>query len=335
VKLIIQIPCYNEEQALAVTLAELPREIPGIETVEWLVVDDGSTDRTVAVAQAFGVTHIVRHPANLGLAKAFTTGLAACLERGADIIVNTDADNQYHAGDIGKLIAPILAGRAEIAIGARPIATIEHFSPVKKLLQRFGSWVVRKFSGLDVDDAPSGFRAYSRSAALRMNVFNRYTYTLETIIQAGQSGMAVESVPIRVNAELRPSRLVKSIPSYVGRSLVTILRIFITYRPLRTFLAVGAVFFAAAVALGVRYLFYVGAGEGKGHVQSLILAAILALMGFQSWVLGIVADIISVNRRLLEDIQHHIRDQSTGQGSRAVPARLAALDPQRPAGPAA
>lgn len=307
-KLIIQVPCYNEEQALAVTLAELPRQVAGVDTVEWLIIDDGSTDQTVAVARARGADHIIRHPANLGLAKAFTTGLSACLDRGADIIVNTDADNQYHAGDIPKLIAPILAGRADITIGARPVATIRHFSPIKKLLQRFGSWVVRRFSGLEVDDAPSGFRAYSRDAARRMNVFNRYTYTLETIIQAGQSGIAVESVPIRVNAELRPSRLVKSIPNYVGRSLVTILRIFVTYRPLRTFVAIGSIFLLLAIAIGVRFLIHYIAGQGSGHVQSLILAAIFSMVGFQLWVLGVVADIISVNRQLLEDIQHRVRN---------------------------
>ena len=306
-KLIIQIPCYNEEQTLAITLAELPRQVPGADSVEWLIVDDGSTDGTVAVARAHGADHVVRHPVNLGLARAFMTGLTACLDRGADIIVNTDADNQYHAGDIPKLIAPILAGRAAITIGARPIDTIPHFSPVKKVLQRVGSWVVRRFSGLQVEDAPSGFRGYSRDAALRMNVFNRYTYTLETIIQAGQSGIAVESVPVRVNAELRPSRLVRSIPSYIGRSLGTILRIFVTYRPLRTFAAIGSAFLAIGVAIGVRFLAYYATGHGSGHIQSLILAAIVSVTGFQLLVLGVVADIISVNRRLLEDLQVRLR----------------------------
>ena len=306
-KLIIQIPCYNEEQALAITLAELPRQVSGADSVEWLIVDDGSTDGTVAVARAHGVDHLVRHPVNLGLARAFMTGLTACLDRGADIIVNTDADNQYHAGDIPKLIAPILAGRAAITIGARPIDTIPHFSPVKKVLQHVGSWVVRRFSGLQVKDAPSGFRGYSRDAALRMNVFNRYTYTLETIIQAGQSGIAVESVPVRVNPELRPSRLVRSTPSYIGRSLGTILRIFVTYRPLRTFAAIGSVFLVIGVALGVRFLAFYTAGHGSGHIQSLILAAIVSLTGFQLLILGVVADIISVNRRLLEDIQVRVR----------------------------
>jgi len=322
-KLIIQIPCYNEQLALAVTLAELPRRVAGVDIVEWLIVDDGSADDTVAVARAHGVDHIIRHPANLGLAKAFMTGLSACLDQGADIIVNTDADNQYHAGDIPVLIAPILAGRADITIGARPVAAIRHFSQTKKLLQRFGSWVVRRFSGLDVDDAPSGFRAYSRDAARRMNVFNRYTYTLETIIQAGQSGIAVESVPIRVNPELRPSRLVKSIPDYVGRSLLTILRIFITYRPLRTFITIGSLFLFLGIAIGVRFLIHFIAGQGSGHVQSLILAAIFSLVGFQLWVLGLIADIISVNRRLLEDIQHRVRGlpTATDSGRDSNPAR--------------
>ena len=293
-KLIIQVPCYNEQLALAVTLAVLPRRVAGVDVVEWLIVDDGSADDTIAVARAHGVDHIIRHPVNLGLAKAFMTGLSACLDRGADIIVNTDADNQYHAGDIPVLIAPILAGRADITIGARPVAAIRHFSRSKKLLQRFGSWVVRRVSGLDVDDAPSGFRAYSRDAARRMNVFNRYTYTLETIIQAGQSGIAVESVP-----------------DYVGRSLVTILRIFITYRPLRTFIAIGSLFLLLGIAIGVRFLIHFVAGQGSGHIQSLILAAIFSVVGFQLWVLGVIADIISVNRRLLEDIQHRVRGLPT------------------------
>ena len=307
-KVIIQIPCFNEEETLPITLAQLPRALPGIDTVEWLIVDDGSTDNTVAVAQICGVDHIVRHAGNLGLARAFMTGIASCLDRGADIIVNTDADNQYHAGDIPKLIEPILRRRAEIAIGARPIASISHFSRSKKTLQKFGSWVVRRVSSLEVDDAPSGFRAYSRHAALQMNVFNSYTYTLETIIQAGQSGIAVESVPIRVNEELRPSRLVKSVPNYVMRSLVTILRIFTTYRPLRTFVGIGSIFLIAAFAIGVRFLIFLERGNGAGHVQSLILAVILSLMGFQLLVLGVVADIVSVNRRLLEDVQHRVRN---------------------------
>lgn len=238
-KLIIQIPCYNEAGTLAIALAELPRHVPGFDKVEWLIIDDGCVDETVAVAKANGVDYVVRHTGNQGLAKAFMTGLEACLAAGADVIVNTDADNQYNAGDIPALVAPIVEGKAEIVIGSRPIATIQHFSPVKKALQKLGSWVVRAASKTKVPDAPSGFRAYSRAAAQRMMLFSEYTYTLETIIQAGQKNMAVTSVPVRVNGDLRPSRLVKSIPSYIRRSIVTIIRIFIIYRPFRFFATWG------------------------------------------------------------------------------------------------
>ncbi|MGR9053016.1 MAG: glycosyltransferase family 2 protein, partial [Gammaproteobacteria bacterium] len=218
-KLIIQIPCYNEEQTLPLTLSQLPRQLPGVDEIEWLIIDDGSTDNTVAVAKGCGVDHVVVMPCNQGLAKGFIAGLDACLKLGADIIVNTDADNQYHAGDIGALVQPILDGKAEFVIGARPIKTISHFSPVKKILQGLGSYVVRIASRTTIPDAPSGFRAISRETAMRLNVFNEYTYTLETIIQAGQKNMAVTSVPIRVNKDERPSRLVKSIPSYIKRSM--------------------------------------------------------------------------------------------------------------------
>jgi len=228
-KLIIQIPCYNEADTLAIALAALPREVPGFDAVEWLIIDDGSTDDTVAVARANGVDHVIRHTRNQGLARGFMTGLDACLRLGADVIVNTDADNQYNADDIPALTKPILEHRADIVVGARPIETIKHFSPVKKMLQKLGSWVVRLASKTDIPDAPSGFRAMSRAAAQRLMVFNDYTYTLETIIQAGQKNMAITSVPIRINGDLRPSRLVKSIPSYIKRSIVTIIRIFIIY----------------------------------------------------------------------------------------------------------
>lgn len=306
-KLIVQIPCFNEEKTLGATLADLPREIPGIDTVEWLVIDDGSRDRTVDVARAWGVDRIVRHGRNQGLAKAFLSGIRASLQAGADIIVNTDADNQYCAADIPKLIAPILEGRAEITIGERPIASTQHFSALKKLLQRLGSFVVRLASNTNVPDAPSGFRAFSREAALQLNVFNSYTYTLETIIQAGQRGIAIASVPIRTNPNLRPSRLVKSIPSYVWRSGVTILRIFMVYRPLRFFLLLGAIPFSAGFILGVRWLTFLVLGTERTRIPSLILTAILILIGFQLWMFGLIADLMATNRRLLEDIQLRLR----------------------------
>ena len=306
-KLIIQIPCYNEEGSLEVTLSELPRELPGVDTVEWLIINDGSIDKTVEVAQAHGVDHIVNFEHNQGLAKAFMAGIEACLKANADIIVNTDADNQYCADDIPKLIEPILSGRAEIVVGARPIQQIKHFSPTKKFLQKLGSWVVRMASNTKILDAPSGFRAISREAALRLNVFNEYTYTLETIIQAGQKGMVITSVPIRTNRYLRPSRLVKSIPSYVKRSLLTILRIFMTYKPLRFFVILGTIPFSLGSLLGVRWLILFLSGTPKAHVPSLILAAILILIGFQLWMFGLVADLMAVNRKMLEDVQLRLR----------------------------
>lgn len=306
-KLIIQIPCYNEEETLGVTLSALPRKVPGVDIVEWLVIDDGSRDRTVEVAKECGVDHIISLSANQGLAKAFMVGLEACLTVGADIIVNTDADNQYCADDIPHLIAPILRGEAEIVVGERPISEIEHFSAAKKLLQKLGSWAVRLASNTDIPDAPSGFRAFSRSAALRLNVFNEYTYTLETIIQAGQKGMAITSVPVRTNPPMRPSRLVRSTPSYVWRSLFTILRIFMVYKPLRFFLFLGSVPFSMGVTLGIRWLVYFWLGTERTRVPSLILAAILILIGFQLWMLGLVADLLAANRKLMEEIQVRLR----------------------------
>ena len=308
-KLIIQIPCFNEEATLPATLADLPRHVPGIDEVEWLIVNDGSTDRTVEVARRHGVNHVVELLRNQGLAKGFMAGLHASLRAGADIVVNTDADNQYDARDIEKLVAPILEGHADIVIGARPIGDIGHFSPLKKALQKLGSWVVRATSGTNVNDAPSGFRALSREAALSLNVFNNYTYTLETIIQAGQKNLSVHSVPIRVNADLRPSRLVKSIRSYVWRSLLIIMRMFLIYRPLRFFLLLGTVPFSLGFLLGVRWLayFWLFPEPGRTRIPSLILAAILMLSGFQLWIFGFIADLVSVNRLLLEKIQYRIR----------------------------
>lgn len=306
-KLIIQIPCLNEAKTLGIALAELPRSVPGIDKVEILIVDDGSTDDTVAVARAAGVDHIVRHPANFGLARAFMTGLDTSLKLGADIIVNTDADNQYCAADIPALVAPILEGRAEYVIGTRPIARIEHFSPVKKFLQKLGSYVVRRISGTRVEDAPSGFRALSRDAAMRMNVFNRYTYTLETIIQAGYKNIPILCVPVRVNADLRPSRLVKSVPRYIQRSIFTMIRIFVVYRPFKFFFSIGTVFFLVGFLLGCRFLWHWLAGGGRGMTQSLILAAVLMLMGTVFSMMAFIADLLSVNRQLLEDIQYRQR----------------------------
>ncbi len=308
-KLIIQIPCYNEEATLGATLADLPRNLPGIDTVEWLIIDDGSRDQTIEVAKASGVDHIVRHPKNQGLAKAFMSGLRASLAAEADIIVNTDADNQYCADDIPHLIEPILLKQAEIVVGARPITNIPHFSPIKKTLQRLGSYVVRLASNTNIPDAPSGFRAFSREAAYQINVFDNYTYTLETIIQAGQKGMAITSVPVRVNGDLRPSRLVKSTPTYILRSMTTILRIFMLYKPLRFFLLAGSVPFSLGFLLGVRWLIFFLMGTERTRIPSLILTAILILIGFQLWMFGLVADLMAANRRLIEDIQINLRKQ--------------------------
>lgn len=313
-KLIIQIPCYNEEATLAVALKDLPRSVDGFQEVEWLVIDDGSTDDTVAVAEANGVDHVVRFTKNQGLARAFLAGLDASLKLGADVIVNTDADNQYDARDIPSLVRPILDRKAELVIGARPVSEIRHFPPIKKQLQRLGSWVVRLASRTDIPDAPSGFRAMSREAALRLNVFNDYTYTLETIIQAGQKNMALVSVPVRVNEELRRSRLVKSIPSYLKRSITTIIRIFVVYKPFRFFLSLGLLSIALGILIGLRFLYYYFATEeSSGHVQSLILSSILFGLGFQMIVVAFVADLLAVNRRLLEDVQYRLRKIDTGK----------------------
>ncbi|HEY9096718.1 MAG TPA: glycosyltransferase family 2 protein [Hydrogenophaga sp.] len=314
-KLIIQIPCFNEANTLGIALSALPREVPGFDCVEWLIIDDGSTDDTVKVALEHGVDHVVKHTRNQGLARGFMNGLQACLEHGADVIVNTDADNQYQADDIPLLTAPIVAGKADIVIGARPIQAIEHFSPIKKMLQKLGSWVVRVASKTNVPDAPSGFRAISRSAARRLTVFSDYTYTLETIIQAGQKNMAITSVPIRVNGDLRPSRLVKSISSYIRRSTVTIVRVFVIYRPFRFFGSIGLALFAAGFLIGLRFLYkWVMSDYGyDGHIQSLILASSLLVIGFQTILIAFVADLLSANRKLMEEVRTlalENRDQS-------------------------
>lgn len=304
-KLIIQIPCYNEAETLGIALSALPREVAGFDTVEWLIIDDGSTDDTVKVALEHGVDHVVRHTRNQGLARGFMNGLQAGLERGADVIVNTDADNQYQADDIPLLTAPILAGKADIVVGARPIEAIEHFSPIKKVLQKLGSWVVRVASKTSIPDAPSGFRAMSRSAAQRLTVFSDYTYTLETIIQAGQKNMAITSVPIRVNGDLRPSRLVKSISSYIRRSIITIIRVFVIYRPFRFFGSIGLTLFTAGFLIGLRFLYkWLMSDYGyDGHIQSLILASSLMIIGFQTILIAFVADLLSANRKLMEEVR--------------------------------
>jgi glycosyltransferase involved in cell wall biosynthesis len=318
-KLIIQIPCYNEADALPVTLGALPRKLQGIDSVEWLVIDDGSTDGTAEIASQYGVHHVIRHATNRGLAAAFMTGLDAAVARGADIIVNTDADNQYDARDIATLVAPIVEGRAEFVIGARPIESTRHFSWIKRRLQKIGSRVVRMASGTSIADAPSGFRAVTRDVGLRLNVFNSYTYTLETIIQAGRSGMRIVSVPVRTNPDLRPSRLVKSNLSYVARSLATIVRIFATYRPMLFFWLMGGVFAAGGIVTGLRFLTYFVQGQGNGHVQSVVFAAACMIVAFLLFLLGFLADLMATNRRLLERIEWRVRKlDALGTGRNSI-----------------
>jgi glycosyltransferase involved in cell wall biosynthesis len=300
-KLIIQIPCYNEAQTLSIALAALPREVEGFDKVEWLIINDGSSDDTVKVAKECGVDYIVDFKHNQGLAKGFMAGLKESLKQGADVIVNTDADNQYEAQDIPKLVKPILEGKAEYVVGARPIDKTEHFSKAKKFLQKLGSWVVRKASNTDIPDAPSGFRAMSRDCAMELNVYNNYTYTLETIIQAGQKGIAITSVPIRTNEDLRPSRLLSSIPNYIKKSIGTIVRISVVYKPFQFFMSIAGALFALGFLLGLRYLYFVIAGEGDGHTQSVILSGVLMGMGVQTGLIAFVADLLSVNRKLLEE----------------------------------
>ena len=317
-KLIIQIPCYNEEETLTVALNDLPKHIDGIDEIEYLIINDGSKDKTVEVAKKWGVHHIVSFKRNKGLAYGFMAGLDACLRNGADIIVNTDADNQYCAEDIEKLVRPILEGKTDIVIGERPIDKTEHFSPLKKKLQHFGSWTVRVASNTDIPDAPSGFRAYSREAAMRMNVVNEYTYTLETIVQAGRSKIAMTSVPIRTNAELRPSRLFSSMFGYVKKSMVTIVRAFMMYKPLRFFSIIGGIIFLIGFLIGIRFLVFFAQGEGNGHVQSLILSSTLLLLGFETFIVGLQADIIAANRKILEDIQYRIKKMDYDKNDKEI-----------------
>ena len=306
-KLIIQIPCYNEEATLPQTVADLPLEVEGINTVEYLIINDGSKDNTVKTAQSCGVHHVVSFTNNKGLSRGFMAGIDASLRLGADIIVNTDADNQYNGSDIEKLVRPILNGQADMVIGERPITDTEHFSWKKKKFQRFGSWVVRIASGTSVPDAPSGFRAYSRDAAMRINVVNPYTYTLETIVQAGVNRTAIKSVPIRTNPETRESRLFKSMFGYVRRSTSIIIRSYIMYRPLKFLGTIGSVFFSLGLIIGLRFLVLLIMGDVGQHIQSLILSSLLMMLGVIVIVCGILADTVSVNRKLLEDVQYRVK----------------------------
>ncbi len=312
-KLVIQIPCFNEAETLARTVEDLPKQLEGISEIELLVIDDGSTDGTAGIAQQLNVDHIVRHPQNRGLAAAFSTGLRTALELGADIIVNTDADHQYRGESIPDLLRPILDGRADMVVGDRRVETIGHFSWTKKLLQRMGSWVVRWISGTDVIDATSGFRALSREAALQLTVFSTYTYTLETVIQAGKKSLSVASVPVLTNEKLRESRLIRSVPRYLARSMVTILRIFLMYEPLKAFSFLSLLPLFAGIALAVRYIYFLVIGEGAGHIQSVIFGSAMGILAFLIFLLGLLSDLIARNRRLEEEILYRIRRGDMGQ----------------------
>ncbi len=313
-KLIIQIPCLNEEETLPLVLRDIPESIEGVDEIETLIIDDGSEDRTVEVAREHGVNHIVRFSGNKGLAAGFMAGLDAALKMGADIIVNTDGDNQYDGRDIEKLIQPILEGKADMVIGDRDVEHIAHFSVAKKKLQKLGSWVIRHVSYTGVPDATSGFRAFNREAALKLNVLSDFTYTLETIIQAGIKNISVSSVKIKTNDKMRDSRLFKSIRYYIAKSVSTIIRIYTMYRPLRVFTYVGATVFSLGLLLGLRFLYFYLSGNGAGHVQSLILSAVLLIVGFQIVLIGLLADIISANRRLIEDVLYRMKKREIGDG---------------------
>ena len=306
-KLVIQIPCLNEEKSLPITLEALPKKIDGIDEIEVLIIDDGSTDKTVEVARSYGVNHIISFPKNKGLAKAFVAGLNKALEIGADIIVNTDADNQYSANDIEKLIKPILEKKSDIVIGARPVADIESFSLLKKILQKLGSWVMRRISSTEVKDAPSGFRAFSKNAALQLNIFDSYTYTLETIIQSGAKSLTITNVDVGVNPELRKSRLFKNMFVYISRSIFTMLRMFIVYRPFRFFIICALIALFIGLVLSGRFLYFYLIGDGKGHIQSLIFSAIFLLTGVQTALIAILAELVSINRKLIEDVQKRVK----------------------------
>lgn len=304
-KLIIQIPAYNEEKTLGTAIEALPKYIDGIDKIEVLIIDDGSTDKTVETAKTYGANYVISNEKNIGLAKTFVKGIKKAVELGADIIVNTDADNQYDANNIKDLVKPILEKRADIVIGTRPISQISHFSPVKKVLQKLGSWVVRIVSSTDVEDAPSGFRAMSARAAKEINIYDNFTYTLEMIIQSKVKGLNIVSVPINVNQDLRPSRLFKNSFQYILRSIITITRMFIVYRPFRFFAILAGIIALVGFVLGLRFLLFYLTGDGSGHIQSLILSAICLIIGFQTLLLAVIADLLAINRRLLEDLKNN------------------------------
>ncbi|MDD5578648.1 MAG: glycosyltransferase family 2 protein [Methylobacter sp.] len=321
-KLIVQIPCYNEEHTLPETIADIPRRIEGIDQVEFLIIDDGSTDRTVEVAKELGVDHIIINKKNLGLARSFRKGIEECLKLGADIIVNTDGDNQYYGGDIPKLVAPILQDKADIVVGDRQTSTISHFSPFKKLLQKFGSATVRKLSGTDVPDTVSGFRAFSREAAIRINIVSSFSYTIETIIQAGKKHMAIASVPVRTNAKTRESRLFKSIPAFIERQLSSMIRMYAMYQPLRFFMFISLILSIIGSVPVIRFLFFYFTADGQGHIQSLLLGSALLLMGFITFITALLADLINFNRQLLEmtleqvrkmELEYHLEKKNPGE----------------------
>ena len=320
-KLIIQIPCLNEAETLPATLADLPREIPGMDTIEWLVVDDGSDDATAQVARAHGVDHVIRFRTHKGLAAAFTAGLDAAVRVGADYIVNTDADNQYAGVDVAALVQPLLDGTADIVIGDRNVATLQRMPLVKRWLQRIGSWVVRRVSNTGVPDATSGFRAYTREAALRQTVVSDFSYTLETIIQAGRKRMAIAHVPVTTNDATRPSRLFDNVFTYVRKSAATIVRTYTLYEPLTVFTAAGLTLVAGGLGISLRFLYFYFNGAGAGHVQSLILSAVLLIVGFQVLLIGLLADVLSANRKLTEELLYRVRTLEAGGSSAAGPAR--------------
>ena len=306
-KLIVQIPAYNEESSIAQALADIPKKIDGISSIETLVIDDGSTDKTVDAARKAGATHVLQLKTHRGLAAAFIAGIDAALRFGADVIVNTDADNQYNGADIARLVSPIVRGNAEVVIGDREVAKSPHMSPLKRMLQRMGSWSVGLASGVRVGDATSGFRAFSREAAMQINVFNPFTYTLETIIQSGNRNLGVQSVPVRTNAPTRPSRLYSGTGTYVRKSIATIFRIYTLYKPLKTFFLIGTLLLLLGALIGGRFLWFFFEGDRAGHIQSLILAAVFLIVGFQTLLIGLVADLISVNRRLSEEVLIRLR----------------------------